>query len=83
METNLTKIYANKDNNPHIIGRDDEVMNVFVTLLRHEKPNTLLVSEPGVGKTAIVHQAAFLIANKLCPKALYGYKIIELSLIHI
>lgn len=79
METNLTQIYANKDNNPNIIGRNDEVMNVFITLLRHEKPNTLLVSEPGVGKTAIVHQAAFLIANKLCPEALFGYKVIEIN----
>lgn len=79
MKTNLTKLYANKENNPNIIGRESEINNVFITLLRREKPNCLLVSEPGVGKTAIAHQLAYLIANKKCPKALEGFQVIEIN----
>jgi ATP-dependent Clp protease ATP-binding subunit ClpA len=52
---------------------------LFLTLLRHEKPNAILIGEPGVGKTSIIHNAAYLIANKLCPSALEGFKILEVN----
>lgn len=78
MKTNLTKMYAN-GNNPGIIGRDKETELLFLTMLRHEKPNAILVGEPGVGKTSIIHNAAYLIANDLCPDALKGFQIIEIN----
>lgn len=78
MKTNLTKQYAN-GNNPLITGRDKEVELLFLTLMRHEKPNAILLGEPGVGKTSIVHQIAYLIANNLCPKSLLGSQIIEIN----
>jgi len=78
METNLTKQYAN-GNNPLITGRDKEIELLFLTLMRHEKPNAILTGAPGVGKTSIVHQLAYLIANDLCPKPLLGFQIIEIN----
>jgi ATP-dependent Clp protease ATP-binding subunit ClpA len=78
MTTNLTALYSNNEN-PNIIGRDEETELLFLTLLRHEKPNVLLVGDPGVGKTSIVHHAAFLIANDLAPKKLKGFQIIEVN----
>jgi len=78
MRTNLTKLYAN-GNNPLVIGRESEIELLFLTLMRHEKPNVLLHAEPGVGKTAIVHQLAYLIANNLCPEELKGFQVIEIN----
>lgn len=78
MYTNLTSHYAN-ENNPQIKGREEEMNNLFLTLLRKEKPNALLVGEPGVGKTTIIHQLAYLIANGQCPDELKGFTIIEVN----
>lgn len=78
MFTNLTKLYAN-GSNPQIIGRDKEMELLFLTMLRHEKPNALLLGEAGVGKTAIVHNLAYLIANDLCPKQLKGFQVLEVN----
>ena len=63
----------------HILGRDKEVELAFLTLMRHEKPNVLLTGEAGVGKTSIVHQLAYLIANDLCPDPLKGFQLIEIN----
>lgn len=76
--TNLTSLYAN-DNDPKIYGRDIEIKNLFLSLLRHEKPNALLLGEPGVGKTTIIHQLAYLISNQLCPDKLKGFQVIEVN----
>lgn len=76
--TNLTNTYAN-GNNPGIIGRDTEIKMIFLTLLRYEKPNAIMIGEPGVGKTAIVNQLAYLIANKLCPKPLWGFNVVSVN----
>lgn len=78
MYTNLTSLYAN-ENDPQVKGREKEINNLFLTLLRSEKPNALIVGEPGVGKTTIIHQLAYLIANGLCPHELKGYCIIEVN----
>lgn len=76
--TNLTKLYAN-GNNPDIMGRDKELEILFLTMLRFEKPNAVLLGEPGVGKTALAHQMAYLIANDLCPAPLKGFQVIEVN----
>ncbi|HSH35239.1 AAA family ATPase [Schnuerera sp.] len=76
--TNLTEIYAN-NNNPNIIGRDREMQMLFLTMMRHEKPNALLTGQAGVGKTALVHNLAFLIANQLAPEPLHGFKVLEIN----
>lgn len=78
MFKNLTTEYANS-NKPNLEGREQELRNIFLTLLRNEKPNVLLLGEPGVGKTALIHQLAFLIANNQCPEKLKGYQVIEVN----
>ena len=76
--TNLTQLYANGEN-PNIIGRDTEMRLMMLAMLRNEKPNVLLVAQPGVGKTALVHQLAYLIANDLAPTFLKGFKVVEIN----
>lgn len=78
MFTNLTATYAN-GNNPDIKGRDKEIKRLFLTLLRHEKPNALLLGDAGVGKTSVVNQLAYLLANQLCPKELIGFEVISVN----
>lgn len=75
--TNLTQRFLTEKSN--IIGRDKEIEQVFLTLLRHEKPNVILLGNPGVGKTSIVHLLADLISKELCPKWLFGYHVIEVN----
>lgn len=74
---NLTQFYLTEKSG--IIGRDSEMQQVFLTLLRHEKPNVLLLGDPGVGKSSIVYLLAELIAKELCPKWLKGYSVIEVQ----
>ncbi|BDP49493.1 hypothetical protein EfmJHP10_09290 [Enterococcus faecium] len=38
-----------------MIGRDDEIKRVIEILNRRTKNNPVLIGEPGVGKTAVVH----------------------------
>lgn len=78
MPVNLTELYSS-GNNPNILGRDKEVEALMITLLRREKPNALLIGEPGVGKTSVIHQLAYLIANDLVPKELKSFKVVELN----
>lgn len=78
MQTNLTKLYSN-GTDPNIIGREKELELLYLTLMRHEKPNPLLISEPGVGKTGMVHLLAYQIANRLSPKELHDFQVIEIN----
>jgi ATP-dependent Clp protease ATP-binding subunit ClpA len=75
---NLTKKYSN-GNSPNIKGRDQEMKQLLRILLRQEKPNAMLLGEPGVGKTSIIHQLAYLIANGLVPVDLKGFHVIEVN----
>ena len=76
--TNLTEI--NYKNNPNIIGRDTEIYRIWLNLLKKEKPNILLLGEPGNGKTSLIHQISYLISNKLCPELLHGFQVFELNI---
>ena len=46
-----------------VIGRDDEIIRVLQILTRRTKNNTILIGEPGVGKTAIAEGIAHRIVN--------------------
>ncbi len=62
-----------------LIGRERELDQLIRALLRRNKPNALLVGEPGIGKTAIVEELALLISqNKI--KGLENKRIYELDL---
>ena len=68
----------NRDNDP-LIGREDELKQLIMVLSRRNKPNAILVGEPGVGKTAIVEELARLLnENKI--SSLKNKTIYELDL---
>ena len=62
-----------------LIGREKELKQLINSLSRRNKPNAILVGEPGVGKTAIVEELAFLLENDKIPY-LKGKKIYELDI---
>ncbi len=62
-----------------LIGRELELEQLIRALLRRNKPNALLIGEPGIGKTAIVEELAVLLSqNKI--KGLENKRIYELDL---
>ena len=60
-------------------GRENEIAQAARALARKYKNNPLLVGEPGVGKTAVVHALAHRIASGKIPPALAGMKIFAVS----
>lgn len=62
-----------------LIGRESELTQLINALSRRNKPNAILVGEPGVGKTAIVEELAKLIENNQVP-TLKNKSIYELDL---
>ncbi|MGN1294996.1 MAG: AAA family ATPase [Bacilli bacterium] len=67
---------GNKD---PLIGRESELHQLVNALSRRNKPNAVLVGEPGVGKTAIVEELASLIYKGEVP-SLKGKRIYELDM---
>lgn len=63
-----------------VTGLDKELEELIKNLLRLKKPNTILLGEPGVGKTALVEKLAQAINNKEVPEFLQDLRIIQLSL---
>ena len=77
--TNLT----NKAKNNQIdivIGRDKEIQRVIQILNRRSKNNPCLISEPGVGKTAIAQGLAIKIANQNVPAKLLNKEVYLLDM---
>lgn len=60
-------------------NRDNEISAIIDILSRKTKNNPLLVGQPGVGKTAVVHGLAELMMTNKCPKHLQEYHIFELN----
>ena len=60
------------------IGREEEIKNVLITLLKPNK-SAILVGEAGVGKTAVVEGIAYLLKNNNVPDILKGKKIISIT----
>ena len=63
-----------------VIGREEELDSIALSLGRRNKNNVLLVGDPGVGKTAIAEGLAFKIVNKQCPKFLEEYSVYMLDI---
>ncbi|MEA2097542.1 MAG: ATP-dependent Clp protease ATP-binding subunit, partial [Patescibacteria group bacterium] len=63
-----------------IIGREKEIDKVINILNRKIKNNPILVGEPGVGKTAIVHGLAQRVFEGDVPASLIGRKIYSLDI---
>jgi len=63
-----------------MIGREDELESISLSLGRRSKNNVLMVGDPGVGKTAIAEGLAWNIVNKQVPKFLQDYTVYSLDI---
>ena len=77
--TDLVKRAREQKMDP-VIGRDEEIRNVIRILSRKTKNNTVLIGDPGVGKTAIAEGLAQRIVKKDVPKSLEDKNIISLDM---
>ena len=75
----LTKLAIENKLDP-VIGRQKEIERVSQVLSRRKKDNTVLIGEPGVGKTAIVEGLALRIVKKKVSRVLYDKRIVTLDL---
>ena len=62
-----------------VSGRDHDIQELIVILLRQSKNNPVLVGEAGVGKTAVVEGLAQRLAAGNVPEALKSVRILSLS----
>ena len=68
----------------HIItGRDEEIDQILLTLCKSTKRGTILVGEPGVGKTAIVNAINARLIERLVPRQLVGAQILNLDIPYV
>lgn len=72
-------------NSGNIMFRDNVIKQTLSSLICKNKPNALLVGQAGVGKTKIVEDIAYRLANDdvLIPDQLKGYTIYELPISNI
>src|SRR6202035_3678433 len=63
-----------------VIGRDEEIRRTIQVLSRRTKNNPVLISEPGVGKTAIVEGLAQRIIKRDVPDTLLNKRLLSLDM---
>ena len=63
-----------------VVGREKEIERIAQILSRRKKNNPILISEPGVGKSAIAEGLALRIVEKRVSRALFGKRIISLDM---
>ena len=78
------KYFREIEGSGHFVGREEELRQIFRTLCRCRKANVLIVGDRGVGKSAIVTEAARrLLATDVNPESvpekLQGMSILELD----
>lgn len=80
--SNKVGIFLNKSINldEKVIGRDEEINKIIVTLLRKKKCNPILVGPAGVGKTAIVEELTRRIVAGNVPDSLKNYKVFMIEM---
>ena len=77
--TDLTKLASEGKIEP-IIGRKKELLQLLRVISRKTKNNPILLGEPGVGKTALVHALAHRITAGEVPAVLSGTRIVEIKI---
>ncbi|WP_024655082.1 AAA family ATPase [Borrelia hispanica] len=75
---NLTILAKEKKLDP-LIGREKEIQSLISILERRNKNSTILIGEPGIGKTAIVEGLAIKIANKEIKSQLQNKIILQIE----
>ncbi|AHH14333.1 ATP-dependent Clp protease ATP-binding subunit [Borrelia nietonii YOR] len=75
---NLTTLAKEKKLDP-LVGREKEIQALINILERRNKNSTILIGEPGVGKTAIVEGLAIKIANKEIKSQLQNKIILQID----
>lgn len=74
----LTQLAERGELSP-LVGREEELSQIIRILLRREKNSPLLIGDPGVGKTALIHGLAQRIVSSQVPKALLSTRIISFN----
>ena len=62
-----------------ILMRDKEIAQIWNISHKMNKRNTIIVGEPGVGKSALIDKIAYDIKKKTCPKRFSGFVVICLD----
>lgn len=75
----LTDLALNNKLDP-VIGRENEIDRVILTLCRRIKNNPVLIGEPGVGKSAVAEGLAQRIADGRVPQMISGFRVLSLDL---
>jgi ATP-dependent Clp protease ATP-binding subunit ClpA len=63
-----------------VIGRNEEIEQVALSLGRRNKSNVIMVGDPGVGKTSIAEGLAYRIVNNQVPDFLKDYTVYSLDI---
>lgn len=63
-----------------ITGRNAEISKILLTLCRSHKRGTILVGEPGVGKTAIVREINNRLIQRTVPNDLKGANVLNMDI---
>lgn len=63
-----------------VVGREEELLDIYQILQRKTKSNPIIIGESGVGKTTIIDALAQKIAKNQVPESLKGKKILELDI---
>lgn len=77
--TDLTQ-KARRSSLDTVVRREAEIEDIIRTLLRRKKNNPILIGDPGVGKTAIIHGLVQRIASFNVPAPLINITVLELSI---
>lgn len=62
-----------------IVGRDEELREIYRIMLKSSKRNVIIYGYPGVGKTAIGEKFIYEIANGKCPAHFKNFTVLEMS----
>jgi ATP-dependent Clp protease ATP-binding subunit ClpC len=65
---------------PDVLFREREVQETLETLCRHDQRNPLLIGEPGVGKTSVIHGLARSLLDTGTAGRLAGHALYQLNL---
>jgi ATP-dependent Clp protease ATP-binding subunit ClpB len=62
-----------------VVARDSEIRSICEILGRRSKSNVLIIGDPGVGKTALVHGFVYTLSEDIVVEALKGTSVFELD----